>query len=127
MTYTSDDLAIQTNELMQPGYVCFGCGHWGLPDNTIGKTGWHVVYRPLGSGYLGHDHVTDAMREAVRTHYDREQAAVAAADAIKLAQDAAVFAAQCAATQTLTPEQRANRDRFVEAVEGDAHLFGGKY
>ena len=27
-----------------PNYVSINCAMSGLPDNTVGKTGWHVVY-----------------------------------------------------------------------------------
>ena len=69
------DNGIATDELFSPGYVRFDCEVWGLPDNTMGKTGWHVVYRPLVDGYAGHELVTPEMRAAVRVHYAAQRAA----------------------------------------------------
>lgn len=66
---------LYSDELHAPGYVWFRCADYGLPDNTMGKVGYHVVYCPLGKGFTGHEHVTDAMREDVRALYAAEKAA----------------------------------------------------
>ena len=83
--FESPDLGITTDSMFSPGYVFFASAHWGLPDDTVGNVGLHVVYRPLCEGYSGHEHVTDAMRDAVRDHYARECAADEAAEQARMA------------------------------------------
>jgi hypothetical protein len=66
----SDD--IRTNNLSAPGYVWFSCDRYGLPDNTAGKIGYHVTYRPLcGARYKGNELVTERMRADYRTYLAR--------------------------------------------------------
>lgn len=69
------DGTVKTDELCSPGYVSFRCDAWGLDDNTQGKVGWHVMYRPLNSQYTDPAEVTDAMRLAVEEHYAEREAA----------------------------------------------------
>lgn len=68
------DGTVKTNELTQPGYVSFRCDAWGLDDNTMGKIGWHVEYRPLCGDYQHDCEITEAMATAVREHYAAQQA-----------------------------------------------------
>lgn len=71
MRDTTHNGNIGTDELTSPGYVWLSCDHYGLPDNTIGKVGYHVVYRPLcGNMYTGNELITDEIREEIRAHYD---------------------------------------------------------
>lgn len=80
MKHTTHNNTVQTDELMQPGYVMFDCATWNLPDNTMGKVGLHVCYRPLcGDMYKGNELVTDEMKQAVREHYESREAAEKAA------------------------------------------------
>lgn len=66
--FVSHDGTVKTNETFSPGYVWFRCDAWGLPDNTTGKVGWHVIYRPLVPLYAPAG-VTDEMRAATEKHY----------------------------------------------------------
>jgi hypothetical protein len=118
------DNGVATDELFAPGCVRFDCKIWGLPDNTTGKTGWHVVYRPLaeGFGYKGHDLVTPAMREAVRAHYQARNNAEAAAeraatDALRAADDL-LSAIPMAAQTELAAKQRTTARHFAVLNEG---------
>ena len=58
--------------LLSPGYVSLHCETYGLPDNTMGQIGYHVVYRPLAlhpngtPQYQGNDLLTDAMRDDIK-------------------------------------------------------------
>jgi len=80
MKHTTHNNTVHTDELMQPGYVMFDCAAWNLPDNTMGNVGLHVCYRPLcGDMYKGNELVTDAMKQAVREHYESRKAADEAA------------------------------------------------
>jgi rubrerythrin len=61
---------IRTSELTSPGYVWYRCERYGLNDNTMGKIGYHVCYRPLaGTMYQGNEVVTDEMAQHTREHY----------------------------------------------------------
>ena len=80
MKHSTHNNTIHTDDILQPGYVSFDCAAWDLPDNTCGGVGLHVCYRPLCSDeYEGNELVTDAMRQAVREHYDSRQIAIEAA------------------------------------------------
>ena len=122
--FKSPDLGISTNELCSPGYVAFDCARWDLPDNTTGKTGKHVVYRPLavGFGYRGQEHVTDAMRTAVRAHYAAELAAEKAAEDAKSAELRGALsvleAVPAAAAAELAAAQRASNKHWAGMNEG---------
>ena len=75
MEHTTHNNTVQTDELL-PGCVMFDCEAWGVPDNTIGKVNLHVCYRPLcGDMYKGNELVNDAMKQAVREHYESRNAA----------------------------------------------------
>lgn len=58
---------IKTDET---GYVWMDCEHYSLPDNSQGKIGYHVFYRPLcGTMYKGNETVTESMMNDIRAHY----------------------------------------------------------
>ena len=59
--YTSHDGTVKSNPA-RPGYVSYLCSAWGLPDNTVGKTGWYNVY------LLQDERMTSAMKSAGREH-----------------------------------------------------------
>lgn len=65
MSDTTHNGTIMTNE-MQSGYVWYHCGTYGLDDNTQGRIGYHVAYRPLGGDCEG---ITPEMISATREHY----------------------------------------------------------
>jgi len=65
----------------------YRCDRWQAPDNTQGRCGWHVVYRPLAAGYKGHEDLTPEMLAATREH-DVEM--YARAEARRVATEAAV-------------------------------------
>jgi hypothetical protein len=37
---------IASDDTFAPGTIRFSCAAYGLEDNTMGKTGWHCIYRP---------------------------------------------------------------------------------
>lgn len=68
---TTHDGKIGTDELFSPGHVWFRCSDYNLPDNTMGKTGYHCVYRPMcRPDYIGTEVVTDQMIADTKGHYD---------------------------------------------------------
>jgi hypothetical protein len=73
MDKMTHDGRIGTDEIMSPGYVWYRCNAYTLPDNTMGKIGYHVIYRPLcrdmKEKYQGHEVVTDQMMIDAREHY----------------------------------------------------------
>jgi len=89
MKHATHNNTVHTDDT-QPGYVMFDAAAWNLPDNTDGKVGLHVTYRPLaGSMYKGNEMVTAAMKQAVREHYDSREMAE---EAIRKAEREAVMA-----------------------------------
>lgn len=68
---------IFTNESTSPGYVWFSCAEYGLPDNTMGKIGFHSRYRPLCDNYQAKEEglVSDDLKALVSAHYAEERAA----------------------------------------------------
>ncbi|MFA5379260.1 MAG: hypothetical protein WC455_26125 [Dehalococcoidia bacterium] len=71
MDKMTHDGRIMTSELTSPGYVWYRCDAYGLPDNTMGKIGYHAVYRPLCKpDYIGTEVVTDQMMIDTREHYN---------------------------------------------------------
>jgi len=86
-----------SSDTCRPGYVSYDCGTYNLPDNTAGKVGLHHVYRPLCSGYAGHEHMTAALRQLAREHMDLCRAAAAEAKAEAEARKLADIKALCAA------------------------------
>lgn len=42
---------IASDETFAPGTIRFSCKAYNLPDNTMGKTGWHCIYRPCNPTY----------------------------------------------------------------------------
>lgn len=70
------DNGIKTNKMFSPGYVWFDCERYGLDDNTQGKIGMHVVYRPLygpDGPYAGNEVVTEEMMAETKKHYEAQR------------------------------------------------------
>lgn len=62
--------SIGTDDIGSDGYVWYRCDVYNLPDNTAGKIGYHVIYRPLcRPDYKGTEVVTDQMMDDTREHY----------------------------------------------------------
>ena len=66
---TTHDGKIGTDRL-SPDYVWFRCSDYNLPNNTMGKIGYHCIYRPMcRPDYAGTELVTDQMIADAREHY----------------------------------------------------------
>lgn len=77
MKLETHDGAVFTDETFSPGYVWFSLERWPhLPDNTQGKVGYCVIYRPVWTDtYDDRELITDDMRQAVQEHYEAQKAA----------------------------------------------------
>ena len=88
---------IYTDEIARPGYVWYRCADYHLPDNTKGKIGYHVVYRPLHAEgplsvrYEGWEAVTAQMIADTRAYYAAEDAAKEHAAAAQRAEERAAY------------------------------------
>ena len=73
---------IMTDPIGSPDYVWFDCRFYGLPDNTQGGIGYHVIYRPVAqfknpAAYIDKAAgITKTMIDDVREHWSivRERA-----------------------------------------------------